>query len=35
LFEGNGYGEEWRIEAAERGLKNVTSTPLALDAYVS
>lgn len=35
LFEGNGYGEEWLKEAEERGLKNITSTPLALDAYVS
>jgi glutamine synthetase len=35
LFEGNGYGDEWVKEAAKRGLKNIKTTPLALDAYVS
>lgn len=34
-FEGNGYGEEWVKEAKKRGLSNVTTTPLALDAYIS
>jgi glutamine synthetase len=34
-FEGNGYGEEWVQEAKKRGLSNVKTTPLALDAYVS
>jgi glutamine synthetase len=34
-FEGNGYGDEWRAEAHKRGLSNITTTPLALDAYVS
>ncbi len=34
-FEGNGYGEEWKKEAKKRGLNNVTTTPLALDAFVS
>lgn len=34
-FEGNGYSEEWEIEAAERGLSNIKSTPKALDVYVS
>lgn len=35
LFEGNGYSEEWVQEAARRGLSNIQTTPLALDAYVS
>ncbi len=35
LFEGNGYGEEWVKEAANRGLNNIKTTPQALDAYVS
>ncbi len=34
-FEGNGYGEEWVKEAKKRGLSNITTTPPALDAYVS
>lgn len=34
-FEGNGYGEEWVKEAKKRGLSNITTTPQALDAYVS
>lgn len=34
-FEGNGYGEEWRKEAKRRGLSNVTTTPPALDAFVT
>lgn len=34
LFEGNGYSDEWKQEAAKRGLKNVASTPEALDFYV-
>lgn len=34
-FEGNGYSEEWVEEAAKRGLSNIKTTPLALDAYVS
>jgi glutamine synthetase len=29
-FEGNGYGEEWRIEAEKRGLNNLKDTPRAL-----
>lgn len=33
-FEGNGYSEEWAIEAADRGLSNIQSTPKALDVYV-
>jgi len=35
LFEGDGYSEEWQKEAARRGLPNVKTTPLALDAFVS
>jgi glutamine synthetase len=34
-FEGNGYGDEWVAEAEKRGLSNIKTTPLALDAYVS
>ncbi len=34
-FEGNGYSEEWEIEAAARGLSNIKSTPKALDVYVT
>jgi glutamine synthetase len=34
-FEGNGYSDEWVKEAKKRGLSNVQTTPLALDAYVS
>lgn len=35
LFEGDGYSEEWANEAAKRGLPNVKTTPLALDAYIT
>jgi glutamine synthetase len=35
LFEGNGYSEEWAKEAEKRGLPNVKTTPLALDAMVT
>jgi glutamine synthetase len=34
-FEGNGYSEEWKKEAKKRGLNNITTTPPALDAFVS
>ncbi len=34
LFEGNGYSEEWKEEAAKRGLSNIGSTPEALKAYL-
>ncbi len=34
LFEGNGYSDEWKKEAAKRGLKNVASTPEAMDFYI-
>ncbi len=33
-FEGNGYSDEWRDEAARRGLSNISTTPQALDALV-
>ena len=35
LFEGDGYSEEWANEAERRGLPNVKTTPLALDAYIT
>ncbi|MEO6497898.1 MAG: glutamine synthetase III [Chitinophagaceae bacterium] len=35
LFEGDGYSQEWHHEAARRGLPNIPTTPLALDAYVT
>ena len=35
LFEGDGYSEEWHHEAERRGLPNVPTTPLALDAMIS
>ncbi|KUG08834.1 glutamine synthetase III [Solirubrum puertoriconensis] len=34
-FEGNGYSDEWKVEAAGRGLSNVPTTPPALDAFVT
>ncbi len=34
-FEGNGYSDEWKKEAKKRGLSNVTTTPPALDAFVT
>lgn len=35
LFEGNGYGKEWEIEAEKRGLSNNKKTPVALKVKVS
>ena len=35
LFEGDGYSQEWAEEAEKRGLPNIKTTPLALDAMVS
>jgi glutamine synthetase len=35
LFEGDNYSEEWQKEAEKRGLPNVKTTPLALDALVT
>jgi glutamine synthetase len=34
-FEGNGYSDEWVKDAKKRGLSNIQTTPLALDAYVT
>ena len=34
-FDGNGYSEEWKVEAARRGLINITSVPTALEAMHS
>ncbi len=31
VFEGNNYSDEWKAEAAKRGLSNHTNTPEALD----
>jgi glutamine synthetase len=33
-FDGNGYSDEWKIEAAKRGLDNETSVPIIYDAYL-
>jgi glutamine synthetase len=35
LFEGDGYSDEWHHEAERRGLPNIRTTPLALDAIVT
>jgi glutamine synthetase len=35
LFEGDGYSEEWHKEAEKRGLPNLPTTPLALDAMIT
>ena len=35
LFEGDGYSANWEKEAKKRGLPNVKSAPMALDAYVT
>lgn len=35
LFGGNGYGDEWKEEAKLRGLSNITTTPEALQAYLT
>jgi glutamine synthetase len=34
-FEGNGYSDEWKAEAAKRGLSNFATTPEALKAMLS
>ncbi|MDN4165448.1 glutamine synthetase III [Cytophagales bacterium LB-30] len=34
-FEGNGYSDEWKKEAAKRGLSNIVGTPEALEVYLS
>jgi len=33
-FDGNGYSDEWKIEAKKRGLDCETSVPLIIDAYL-
>ncbi|WP_106828564.1 glutamine synthetase III family protein [Parabacteroides pacaensis] len=33
-FDGNGYSDEWKAEAARRGLDCETSAPLSFDAYL-
>jgi glutamine synthetase len=35
LFEGNNYSEAWEKEAEKRGLPNIKTTPLALDAMIT
>ncbi|MBE6947974.1 MAG: glutamine synthetase type III [Ruminococcaceae bacterium] len=35
IFNGNGYSEEWKAEAAKRGLSNHVSTAQSLPTYVS
>ncbi|MBN2805568.1 MAG: glutamine synthetase III [Prolixibacteraceae bacterium] len=34
-FDGNGYSQEWVVEAAKRGLTNITSVPDALKGYLT
>ncbi len=33
-FDGNGYSDEWVVEAEKRGLTNIRSVPKALEAYL-
>jgi len=35
IFNGNGYSEEWKQEAARRGLHNLPTTPKAMPTYIS
>lgn len=35
LFEGDGYSDEWHHEAERRGLPNLKTTPVALDAMIT
>ena len=35
IFNGNGYSEEWKQEAARRGLSNLSSTATALPTYIN
>ncbi len=35
IFNGNGYSEEWKAEAAQRGLDCETSAPLVFDNYLT
>lgn len=34
-FDGNGYSEDWVVEAESRGLSNILSAPKALEAFLS
>jgi glutamine synthetase len=34
-FDGNGYSEEWKVEAQKRGLDCETRTPIIIDHYLS
>ena len=34
-FDGNGYSDEWKAEAAQRGLDCETSVPLVIDRYLT
>lgn len=34
-FDGNGYSEDWVAEAEKRGLTNIKSVPVALEAYLT
>ncbi|QZT35578.1 glutamine synthetase III [Halosquirtibacter xylanolyticus] len=34
-FDGNGYSDDWVVEAEKRGLTNIKSVPEALDGYLS
>ena len=34
IFEGNGYSNEWLVEAKKRGLSNIGDTPTALGAFI-
>lgn len=34
-FDGNGYSDEWKAEAARRGLDTETSAPLIFDSYLT
>ncbi len=34
IFNGNNYSDEWVVEAEKRGLKNIKSTPEALEVYL-
>ena len=35
IFTGNGYGADWPVEAAKRGLPNLNTTPLAIPTFNS
>jgi glutamine synthetase len=35
IFDGNGYSEDWKKEAAKRGLSNLATTPEAMASFLS